>query len=85
LGPNAVSNITGLPETTVRRYCRGVQSDGQITVRKLNRARKMKTQGYRVEKIAMTLDIPASVIRRLKIDRPDESTSPQGGGNGTAS
>ena len=85
LGPNAISNITGLSETTVRRYCRGVQSDGQITVRKLNRARKMKAQGYKVEKIAMTLDIPASVIRRLKIERPGDSPAAQDGGNDTAS
>ena len=83
LGPNAVSNITGLPETTVRRYCLGVQSDGQITVRKLNRARKMKEQGYKVEKIAMTLEIPASVIRRLKIEDAELNPPAQTAGTPT--
>ena len=82
LGPNAISNITDLSETTVRRYCRGVQLDNQITVRVLNRARKMKEQGYKVEKIAMSLDLPASVVRRLKIEKSGEGSSPQDGESG---
>ncbi len=77
LGPNAISNIIGLSETTVRRYCFGVQSHGQITMRTLNKARKMKEQGYKIEKIATTLDIPASIIRRLKNEKPDKAPSPQ--------
>jgi hypothetical protein len=73
IGPNAISSITGVPETTVRRYCRGVQPNALISVRTLNRARKMRSQGYKIEKIATVLDIPMAVVRRLKIEKPEPS------------